>query len=112
MKISEQSERPMATVLVFSTCDVPASREHVRSNSFECLDASLLIDRDCMHAFAAVQLDGVPVRLTDFKNLCIPSFEIIYLRKQPVLVSVWLNIGPILKKTSPWRPRSWAQFPA
>jgi hypothetical protein len=65
------------------------------------LDASLRIDRDGVNAFSTIQLDGIAVGIADLENLSVPSFGVIDLREQPVLTSMRLNIGPILKKTTP-----------
>jgi hypothetical protein len=87
----------MANVFVFTTSDHATLRPQISGDSLNRLDASLLIDRDGMNSLSAIQLDGIAVRLTDLENLCVPSLGIFDLREQPVLTSMRLNIGSILK---------------
>gem|GEM_PF-6339174 len=100
VQVSKQSERSMANVFVFTTSEHAASRKQISGDSLQCLDAGLLIDRDRVNPLRAIKLDGIAVRVAHVQNLSVPSIGIIDLRKQPVLVSMRLNIGPILKMTT------------
>ena len=89
----------MANVLVLPTCDATRPRKQVRRNALKCLDPSLLVDGNGVDTVSDVQINGIAVRLTDLQDLCIPGFPVIDLWKQPILVSVRLNVGLILKKS-------------
>ena len=88
----------MANVFVFTTRKHAASRKQISGNSLQCLDAGLLIDRDRVNPLRAIKLNGIAVRVADFEDLSVPSFGIIDLGEQPVLTSMRLNIGAILRR--------------
>lgn len=90
----------MANVFVFTTSKHAASRKQISGNTLQCLDAGLLIDRDRVNALRAIKLNGIGVGVADFEDLSVPSFGVIDLGEQPVLTSMRLDIGAILKKTT------------
>ena len=110
MQVSKQPERSVTNVFVFTTSKHAASRKQISGDSLQCLDAGLLIDRDRVNPLRAIKLDGIAVGVADFEDLSVPSLGIIDLRKQPILVSMRLNIGPILKKTTLQCVKCLAQF--
>ena len=100
----------MANVFVFTTSEHAASRKQISGDSLQCLDAGLLIDRDRVNPLRAIKFDGIAVGIADFTNLSVPDCGIIDLREQPVLTSMRLNIGAILKKTTLQCVKCLAQF--
>ena len=106
MQVPKQPKRSVTNVFVFTTSKQAASRKQISGNSLQCLDAGLLIDRDGVNPLRAIKLDGIAVGVAYLKDLSVPSLAIIDLRKQPVLASMRLNIGAILKKTTLWSSRS------
>ena len=110
MQVPKQPERSVANVFVFTTSEHAASRKQISGDSLQCLDAGLLIDRDRVNPLRAIKLDGIAVGVADFQDLSVPGIGVIDLRKQPVLVSMRLNIGPILKKTTLQCVKCLAQF--
>lgn len=90
----------MAKVFVFTTSNHATLRMQISCDSLYRLDASLLIDRDRVNSLSTVQRDGIAIGLADLQNLCVPSLGIFNLREQPVLTSMRLNIGSIVKKTT------------
>ena len=63
-----------------------------------------------MNPLRVKKLDGIAVSLADFDDLSIPCIGIINFWKQPVLTSMRLNIGAILKKTTLLCVKCLAQF--
>lgn len=110
VKISKQTERSMSNVFVFTTSKRSASRKQISGNSLQRLDTGLFIDRDRVNPLRVKKLDGIAVSLADFEDLSIPCIGIINFWKQPVLTSMRLNIGAILKKTTPLCVKCLAQF--
>ena len=110
MQVPKQPKGPVTNVFVFTTSKHAASRKQISGNSLQCLDARLLINRDRVDPLRAVKLDGIAVGVTYFEDLSVPSLGIIDLGEQPVLTSMRLNIGAILKKTTPQCVRCSGQF--
>lgn len=57
--------------------------------------ADLLIDGYGMSAAGAMKLKGFAIDTTDFDDLSVPSFLIVDLWKQPILVAMGLYVGSI-----------------
>ena len=110
VQVTKQPERSMANVFVFTTSKHSASRKQIGGNSLQCLDAGLLIDRDRVDPLRVIKLDGIVVGVTNFQDLSVPNIGIVNLWEQPVLTSMRLNIGAILKKTKPQCVKCLAQF--
>lgn len=112
MEISKQPKCSMANVLIFPTCDSTAPWKKVSGDALECLDSSLFINGDRVDTVSEVQVNCIAVRLANFENLGVPSFPVINFWKQPILVSVRLNVGLILKKPRLVKQRSSVRFHA
>lgn len=110
MQVPKQPKRTVTDVFVFTTSKRASLGKQVGGDSLQCLDAGLLIDRDRVDPVGVIKVDGIAVGVADFEDLSIPSLWIIDLRKQPVLTSMRLNIGAILKKTTPQCVRCSGQF--
>ncbi|TWU50977.1 hypothetical protein Poly51_42700 [Rubripirellula tenax] len=70
-------------------------QQQIGGNSLQCLDASLLINRDRLNPVPVIKLDGITVGVADFQNRSVPSIGIINLWEKPVRTSMRQNIGAI-----------------
>jgi len=107
VQIAEQPQRSMTNVFVLAPRQQAVARKPVGGDSMQSLDAGLFVDRDRMNSIGLVKFDSVAIGVADFDDLSVPNFGIVNFRKQPILASMRLNVGPILKKSTPACGRCW-----
>ncbi len=111
VQVPEQPQCSMTNILVLPLRKHAMAWKQIGGDSFQSLDTGLLVDRDRMSSLRMIKLKGTAVRIADFEDLGIPSFGIIDLGEQPILTSMRLNIGAILKKTTLQCVKCLARFP-
>ena len=97
VEIAEQAECAVTRVFVLPPRDATRSRQSVRCDSFHSLDARLLVDRDRVNILLFRQSHRFAVGGAEGGNLRVEFIGIGRLGKQPILVALRLEVGPIKK---------------